>query len=116
MADNFEESKNEEWKKKLGDLKDKAFFYGRGMWNYAMEHKKEAAGIALGFASGVKWLNRQHTKKEEERWRNRSFYDRSTGQYYMTKKDVTQAQHLQIEARRRNGEPLGQILASMRLL
>ena len=116
MAEILDDFKKEEQRRKLEELKNKALSLGKKAYEFGMEHKRETAGVALGLASGARCLYKRHVRKEEERWRNRSFYDRSTGQYYMTRKDVSQAQHLQIEARRRNGEPLGQILASMRLL
>lgn len=91
-----------------------------GFGDWMRDHSEElkiivpvVGGIVLG---GGKAISKHAEHKREDDLRNRYIYDRSTGQYYKTRKKISQTQHLEIERRKRAGESIGQILLSMGLL
>ena len=89
-------------------------------WEMCKEHPAEAlafgtalAGSLLGLA---KRADRDRAIRKEQELKDRYIYDRSLGKYWKTRKAPSVGEQLEIERRKRNGEPMGDILSSMRLL
>lgn len=59
---------------------------------------------------------RKYENRKESRKEDRYIYDRSTGLHYYTRRRMSPNDKLEIERRKRNGEPMGLILRSMRLI
>lgn len=72
--------------------------------------------VAGGIVEMIKIGTRRRTVNEERALKERFVYDRSGGHYYELKRQPKQSEWLMIEQRRNNGESLGEILQSMRLL
>ena len=73
-------------------------------------------GAAIGKAIH-KWKSIQPTQAELDReWKDMHIYDRSLGMYYPLRRKMTPRECMEFERRKRNGEPTGHILESMRLL
>lgn len=64
----------------------------------------------------VKIATRQHRVNEERELKDKYVYDRKMGNYYYLRRKPKSQEWLIINQRRENGEDLGSILASMRLL
>lgn len=86
-------------------------------WN---RNKAEIVVLAPLVYGGVKAISRTANHaidaKREQTHRDRHIYDRSTGQYYETRRKLTSNERLELERRLANGEKKGQILRSMGLL
>ena len=62
-------------------------------------------------------IGRQATvNREAEDLKTKYCYDRSEGHYWALKRQLSANEWLQIESRRKNGEKLGTILSSMKVL
>lgn len=89
-------------------------------WEFCKEHPAESFALATTAVGGLfglaKRADRQHTLKKEQELKDRYIYDRSLGKYWKTRKTPTTGQQLEIERRKKNGESMGDILSSMRLL
>ena len=100
-------------KVKLQELKYKAI----DIWQ---NNKAEIIVLAPLVYGGVKTAcrtaNRAIEAKELKDHRDRHIYDRSTGQYYETRRKLTTAERLELERRLADGEKKGAILRSMNLL
>lgn len=94
--------------------KAQAIFYT--LFNWAMDHPAEAAGIATAASIIIGKADRLANIRRGERLRNSMIYDRSLGMYWETKKPLTANQRLLIEARHKAGESYGQILSDMKVL
>ena len=85
---------------------------------------KEAIAVTVPAVLGTikvvdKTVNKIERKREIKAMQNlhdRMIYDRSLGMYWECKHNLSPNKRLEIEARKRNGEPMGQILKSMRLI
>ena len=64
----------------------------------------------------VKRHDRNVAIRKEQELKDRYIYDRSIGKYWKTRKTPTTGQQLEIERRKRDGEAMGDILSSMKLL
>lgn len=90
--------------------------------NTVKTYPKECATAVIlgGAAIGKlikKWKNIQPTQAELDReWKDLHIYDRSLGMYYPLRRKMTPRECMEFERRKRNGEPTGHILESMRLL
>lgn len=71
--------------------------------------------LGVGTAIG-KSAVRHHRIAEEQHLKDCYWYDRSSGHYWETRRPLRTSEKLEIERRRDNGESLGYILSSMRLL
>ena len=100
-------------KYKLQEFKYKAV----DCWN---NNKAEIIILAPLVYGGVKAVTRTAAHaidaKREQNHRDRHIYDRSTGQYYETRRKLTSNERLELERRLANGEKKGAILRSMGLL
>lgn len=103
------EEKKQKAKKKLSEA-----------WEFAKEHPAESIALATTAVGGlfglVKRADRHHSLKKEQELKDRYIYDRSLGKYWKTRKVPSVGEQLEIERRKRNGESMGDILSSMRLL
>lgn len=72
--------------------------------------------ILGGGAKLVKTLHRNHNLKEQKDLKELYVYDRSLGHYWKVKRPLKNSEWEQINNRKRNGESLGDILSSLRLL
>lgn len=119
---NFEEIRNdfENWKyQKEVQFKRKA----ENTWDWIVKNKDilvvtipAALGIAGSINKGINRIERRNVVRREENLKNRYIYDRSLGFYYKCKRDLRPNELLEIDARKRKGEPLGSILRSMNLI
>lgn len=88
--------------------------------DFVADHPAESLALlttAIGSAVGLaRRADRKRDIREQQRLREEYIYDRSIGDYWHTRRKLTNAEKLEIERRRRAGESLGDILKSMRLL
>ena len=88
--------------------------------NFALNNKELCAAVALSaIGGGCKITSeaiRHHKAKKLEHLKEEYIYDRSLGSYYKCNRRLKNSELLEIEARKKNGETLGEILTSMRLL
>jgi ABC-type nitrate/sulfonate/bicarbonate transport system substrate-binding protein len=89
-------------------------------WTWCIDNPEKAIpiGVAVGggIAKGAKTISRHAKLKEERELKDLYIYDRSTGFYWKLKKPLTSRQQMEINLRKTNGEKLGDILNSMRVL
>ncbi len=87
-------------------------------WCINNPEKAIPLGVAIGggVTKIVKSANRHAKLKEERDLKDLYIYDRSTGFYWRLKKPLTSKQQMEINLRKTNGEKLGDILNSMRVL
>lgn len=89
----------------------------RVFWNENRDYIVVLAPIVCGVGGKViSSVDRKHRINEEKDLKERYIYDRSLGCYYELKHQPKPSEYLEIDRRRRNGEPLGRILQDMRLL
>lgn len=107
------EAKIRKLKAKVEEIKNKAV-------DLITEHPTEALALAttlIGSAVGLaRRADRKKDLREQQRLREEYIYDRSLGSYWKTRRKLSNSEKLEIERRRRQGESLGEILRSMRLL
>lgn len=107
------EAKIRKIKAKVEEIKNKAV-------DLITEHPTEALALAttlIGSAVGLaRRADRKKDLREQQRLREEYIYDRSLGSYWKTRRKLSNSEKLEIERRRRQGESLGEILRSMRLL
>ena len=68
------------------------------------------------FKKGISSIGTLGTLRAEKALKTLYIYDRSTGHYWHLKRALKSSEYLAIEARRKAGEKLGEILSSMRVL
>ena len=107
------EAKIRKIKAKVEEIKNKAV-------DFVTDHPTEALALAttlIGSAVGLaRRADRKKDLREQQRLREEYIYDRSLGSYWKTRRKLSNSEKLEIERRRRQGESLGEILRSMRLL
>lgn len=107
------EAKIRKIKAKFEEIKNKAV-------DFVTDHPTEALALAttlIGSAVGLaRRADRKKDLREQQRLREEYIYDRSLGSYWKTRRKLSNSEKLEIERRRRQGESLGEILRSMRLL
>lgn len=107
------EAKIRKLKAKVEEIKNKAV-------DLITEHPTEALALGttlIGSAVGLaRRADRKKDLREQQRLREEYIYDRSLGSYWKTRRKLSNSEKLEIERRRRQGESLGEILRSMRLL
>lgn len=94
-----------------------------GLWKakeWVKDHPEQTAMIAttaIG-ATGViiKRMDRNARERREEKQQARKIYDHSLGSFWYLKRVPSPAEKIQIERRRKQGEPYGDILRSMDLV
>lgn len=126
----MEEWKNDEVEnsRTLGDkVRDLKAAIGRKkdeIYVWCGEHKELVAVCAPVIITGtfeiIKASLKKSAAKHEEIWREDYIYDRSNGHYYELKHirsaKKRNKKYLEIDRRRYNGEPLGEILKDMKML
>lgn len=84
------------------------------------EHPAESMALVTAAFGSLIGLARRYDRKkdlrEQQRLREEYIYDRSIGDYWHTRRKLTNGDKLEIERRRRGGESLGDILNDMGLL
>lgn len=89
-------------------------------WEFCKEHPTESFALATAAVGGLfgiaKRADRQATIRKEQDLKDRYVWDASIGQWWTMRKKPTSGQKLEIERRKKNGESMGDILSSMRLL
>ena len=89
-------------------------------WELCKEHPAEAFALGTTCVGGligiVKRCDKHAAIRKEQELKDRYIYDRSLGKYWKTRKVPSTGQQLEIERRKKNGESMGDILSSMRLL
>ena len=107
------EAKIRKIKAKVEEIKNKAV-------DFVADHPTEALALGttlIGSAVGLaRRADRKKDLREQQRLREEYIYDRSLGSYWKTRRKLSNSEKLEIERRRRQGESLGEILRSMRLL
>lgn len=107
------EAKIRKIKAKVEEIKNKAV-------DFVTDHPTESLALAttlIGSAVGLaRRADRKKDIREQQRLREEYIYDRSLGSYWKTRRKLSNSEKLEIERRRRQGESLGEILRSMRLL
>lgn len=102
-----------EFKNWCADKADKA----KKFWDENKEYIVILTPVILATGERVfKAVRREAKLKEERELKEKFVYDFSQRCYYELKRKRTPSECLEIERRRRNGEPLAKILADMRLL
>lgn len=113
IEDFKKEARIRKLKAKVEEMKDK-------VKDFVMDHPTEALALAttlIGSAVGLaRRADRKKDLREQQRLREEYIYDRSLGSYWKTRRKLSNSEKLEIERRRRQGESLGEILRSMRLL
>ena len=84
------------------------------------EHKEVFVGVAAAVVSGVfevvKIAAKADARSEEKELKELYIYDRSMGHYWKLRRKLTNAEYRELERRRAEGESMGEILESMRVL
>lgn len=109
-------AKNEKWEQFKWDCEQK--------WMSAKDWMRQnkdvvvvCAPIVLGGTFKIlKECSRNRRVDEERDLKEKWVYDRSNGHYYELRRKIKSQEWLIIDQRKAEGESLGQILASMRLL
>ena len=91
---------------------------------YLGEHPEFAYGVALPAAAfagratyqAIKKHNRNKRQDKQEKMKRTRIYDRSSGNYWHLKKELTNKQWLEVNKRKKAGEKTGDILKSMKVL
>ena len=117
---NIKDFKKEEKKRKFKEAAGKKISQAA---KWVEEHKEAiiiatpivTAGIS-GLSSLTKNINRHNSQNREKELKELYCYDRSLGHYWKLNKPLTNAEWTKINERKKNGESLADILASMRVL
>lgn len=111
----FEEFK-EKATKKTKDLYEAGKQKANDILDWTVENPEKAAIVGGILAYAGKSVSRMKKAKEEDDYRDRYIYNRSTGSYIKLRKPMTVRQQCEFDERKRNGESVTQILLSMRLI
>lgn len=88
--------------------------------DWCSEHREEIivlGPLALGAVTmGCKTIGRHINLRKQEAVKNLYCYDRSLGHYWALRRELTNAEWLKIDQRKKNGERLADILAELRVL
>lgn len=109
---------------KDGSLKEKTFAWiknritdAKDIWENNKAEIVILAPVVIGaITAGVKTIGKQANLNKQEQIKEKYIYDTSMGHYWSLKRKLNNSEWLEIERRRRNGEVLGDILDSMRVL
>lgn len=91
---------------------------------YLGDRPELAYGVALPAAAfagratyqAIKKHNRNKRQDKQEKMKHTRIYDRSSGNYWHLKKELTNKQWLEVDKRKKAGEKTGDILKSMKVL
>ena len=117
---NFDEVKKEArkamFKKRLSSFYESAKIKVMAVVEWGREHPAEVAGIVTGASVLAKSVSKHSHEMQEQRHRDREFFDHRTGKWCETKRKLTAREQVEAEARHQAGETWTQIFADMRLL
>lgn len=109
------------WDIRKAELKNKI----RNGWNkvgqFVSSNKTEVAAVAVPLVGklifdAVQSVKRAGRQKNEQRLKENYIWDPSLGMWFETKKKLTSSQRLEFSRRRDQGEKVGNILRSMKVL
>lgn len=91
---------------------------------FLKENPEFAYGVAVPAAAfagrvtyqAIKKHNRNKRQDKQEKMKRTRIYDRSSGNYWHLKKELTNKQWLEVNKRKKAGEKTGDILKSMKVL
>lgn len=91
---------------------------------FLKENPEFAYGVAVPSAAfagratyqAIKKHNRNKRQDKQEKMKRTRIYDRSSGNYWHLKKELTNKQWLEVNKRKKAGEKTGDILKSMKVL
>lgn len=91
---------------------------------FLKENPEFAYGVAVPTAAfagratyqAIKKHNRNKRQDKQEKMKRTRIYDRSSGNYWHLKKELTNKQWLEVNKRKKAGEKTGDILKSMKVL
>ena len=106
----------EEFKEKTKDLYEAGKQKANDVLDWAVENPEKAAIVGAGLTYIARNAPKIKKAKDEDDYRNRYIYNRSTGSYIKLRKPMTVRQQCEFDERKRNGESVTQILMSMRLI
>ena len=105
---------------KLRRLKWKAKEMLQQAWGWYKEHKEEIivlTPIVVGGGTAiVKVVGKHINLHKQEQVKNLYCYDRSLGHYWKLRRELTNAEWLEIDRRRKTGERMADILAALKVL
>lgn len=87
---------------------------------WCVENKEITAAAISALIGGtfeiIKIASKADAREEEKELKELYIYDRSMGHYWKLRRKLTNAEYREIERRRQDGESIGEILESMRVL
>lgn len=102
-----------DWREKVKDKAQKC-------WNFVVDNKEIILilmPIAASAVGGVtKLVHKSCVLKKEEQVKNLYCYDRSLGHFWALRRELSNSEWLEIDARKKNGERLGDILSELKVL
>lgn len=114
---NKNEVKNENW---FEDIKWKLKVKYESARDWCIRNKQmvvTAAPLVFGgILEIIRIAGRKANIDDEKELKNLYIYDRSMGHYWRLRRELTNGEYLEIEKRRSEGESMGEILESMRVL
>ena len=88
--------------------------------NWYYNHRQEIIVIApvalTALTTVIKVAGKKHNLSKEKHLKENYCYDRSLGHYWALRRTPTNAEWIEIDRRKRNGERLADILSELRLL
>lgn len=87
-------------------------------WYYAHKYQIIMYGpfVISGVAAGAKMLSKHMTLAKEKNLKDLYCYDRSLGHYWKLRRELTNAEWLEIDKRKQNGDRLSDILDDLQVL
>ena len=116
MDDKVVDLKKFKWEARKRQAKEKL----NEAWQFCKEHPAESLALATATVGGltglIKRADKHATVRKEQELKDRYVWDASLGKWWTMRKKPSTGQQLEIERRKKNGESMGDILSSMRLL
>ena len=120
IVDFNKQAKKIKRKKKREERWNKILNWCKNNPEYTALFLSTASGIVVFVVKGVVSITKQTIKtknlKKEEDLKNLYCYDRSLGHYWSLKRELTNAEWLAIDERKKNGERLSDILKDLNVL
>ena len=118
---------NDEQKEKINELGSKvksgcktAFYWTKDRFydckRFYTENKEFLLVLAPIFIGGYRMIHTSDRQRFENDKRDLYIWDNRTGQYYRLRRKLRVGEQLELDRRRSEGESVGQILMSMRVL
>lgn len=107
---------NQKWE----DFKWKAKCKYEAAKQWCTDHKELVVAAVPALITGafeiIKIASKADAREEEKELKELYIYDRSMGHYWKLRRRLTNSEYREIERRRAEGESMGEILESMRVL